>query len=496
MPLGGDAGRGPQREQLPPLAGLELGLLAQLAACGLQGVLAVGVTQARRQLEVGAARGVPVLPHARDPLVVVDRQHDDGARVLEDPRGRTVRRPGRPDGGCCPRAGPRSSRRGRGPGRPRPARPPRCRPARRHACRVPGVQVVRVTRWGDLMRDATVRRELTPRNRSLPAALLRVTLPWGPREMTDTAAGPLSLTRAEAEERFALLDVERYDIAVDLRGLLEGEVLEATSTVTFRCHRPGSRHVRRLHRRDHPRHAQRRRPRPGHRRAADACRCPACRPTTCSSSARGRATPPAATASSARSTRATSSSTSGRPSSRTWPGWPSRTSTSPTSRPCTPSPSAHRRPGRCSATRRTPPSTTSPTAAGSGASPTRRGSRRTSRSSTPGRSTRSGERRGDHDLGLYCRQSLKHLLDRDADELFELTEQGLAWFGEKFGAPFPQEKYDQVFVPDMGGAMENWGCVTYGDGAAVPQHAHPRAAADGSPRSCCTRWRTCGSATW
>ena len=84
------------------------------------------------------------------------------------------------------------------------------------------------------------------------------------------------------------------------------------------------------------------------------------------------------------------------------------------------------------------------------------------------------ERRGDHDLGLYCRQSLKHLLDRDAAELFELTEQGLAWFGEKFGAPFPQEKYDQVFVPDMGGAMENWGCVTYGDGAAVPQHAHLR----------------------
>jgi aminopeptidase N len=72
--------------------------------------------------------------------------------------------------------------------------------------------------------------------------------------------------------------------------------------------------------------------------------------------------------------------------------------------------------------------------------------------------------RGGHDLGLHCRQSLRHLLDRDADELFEITEQGLAWFGEHFGAPFAQERYDQVFVPDMGGAMENWGCVTWGDG--------------------------------
>ena len=58
--------------------------------------------------------------------------------------------------------------------------------------------------------------------------------------VTATAAGPLSLTSAEAEERFALIDVERYDVAVDLRGLFEGEVLEATSTATFRCHQPGA----------------------------------------------------------------------------------------------------------------------------------------------------------------------------------------------------------------------------------------------------------------
>lgn len=71
--------------------------------------------------------------------------------------------------------------------------------------------------------------------------------------------------------------------------------------------------------------------------------------------------------------------------------------------------------------------------------------------------------RGGFDLGLLARQSLARFLDRDAEELFEVTAQGLAFFGEQFGLPFPQRKYDQVFVPDMGGAMENFGCVTWSD---------------------------------
>ncbi len=73
------------------------------------------------------------------------------------------------------------------------------------------------------------------------------------------------------------------------------------------------------------------------------------------------------------------------------------------------------------------------------------------------------QQRGDHSLGLYCRQSLRPFLERDAEELFRVTEQGLAFFGERFAQPFPQERYDQVFVPDFGGAMENWGCVTWTD---------------------------------
>jgi aminopeptidase N len=71
--------------------------------------------------------------------------------------------------------------------------------------------------------------------------------------------------------------------------------------------------------------------------------------------------------------------------------------------------------------------------------------------------------RGGHDLGLFARQSLRQFLERDAEELFDLTERGLTFFGEQFGQPFPQDRYDQVFVPNMGGAMENWGSVTWTD---------------------------------
>ena len=42
--------------------------------------------------------------------------------------------------------------------------------------------------------------------------------------------------------------------------------------------------------------------------------------------------------------------------------------------------------------------------------------------------------------------------------------------------PFPQERYDQVFVPNMGGAMENWGSRHLDRQRALPQHADLRPA--------------------
>ncbi len=61
-------------------------------------------------------------------------------------------------------------------------------------------------------------------------------------------------------------------------------------------------------------------------------------------------------------------------------------------------------------------------------------------------------------LGLACRQSMLPYLD--ADDILGLTRQGLDYFTGLFGMDYPFAKYDQVFVPGMGGAMENVACVT------------------------------------
>src|SRR5690349_22202548 len=49
-----------------------------------------------------------------------------------------------------------------------------------------------------------------------------------------------TLTKPEATTRSDLLEVQRYDIVVDLTGLLEGEVWSSVSTITFTCSEPGA----------------------------------------------------------------------------------------------------------------------------------------------------------------------------------------------------------------------------------------------------------------
>jgi aminopeptidase N len=61
-------------------------------------------------------------------------------------------------------------------------------------------------------------------------------------------------------------------------------------------------------------------------------------------------------------------------------------------------------------------------------------------------------------LGAGCRASLAAHLD--AGDIFEITRQGLDFYTELFRTPYPFAKYDQVFVPEFPGAMENPGCVT------------------------------------
>jgi aminopeptidase N len=63
-------------------------------------------------------------------------------------------------------------------------------------------------------------------------------------------------------------------------------------------------------------------------------------------------------------------------------------------------------------------------------------------------------------LGVFARRSLAQHLD--ADEILEVTRQGLDFFTDAFAYPYPWGKYDQIFVPEYNlGAMENPGLVTF-----------------------------------
>ncbi|MEZ5191384.1 MAG: hypothetical protein R2734_01760 [Nocardioides sp.] len=98
-----------------------------------------------------------------------------------------------------------------------------------------------------------------------------------------------------------------------------------------------------------------------------------------------------------------------------------------------------------------------------------------------------------YDLGLFSRQSTARFLEQAAEELFDLTGRGLRFFGERSDLPFPQRRYDQVFVPNMGGAMENWG--RHGRTPCCSAAHRPTRCARCARRCCCTRWRT-WLATW
>ncbi|GAB3769724.1 aminopeptidase N [Nocardioides ginsengisegetis] len=281
-----------------------------------------------------------------------------------------------------------------------------------------------------------------------------------------------SLTREEAEERGALLDVDRYDIAVDLRGLFEGEVLESVSRIAFRCTTPG---------------------------ASTFVDCAAevrsatlnGRELDLSTVAEGRIPLPDLAADNVLLVHAAQSDTgSGAgilrtvdPSDKLVYVWTSfepddaRRAWACFDQPDLKAPHAF--------TVSAPESwTVTSNGAPDSVEDLDDGGRVWRFPDTPRLSTyvvvvNAGpfheirEQRGGHSLGLYCRQSLKQYLERDAADLLDTTERGLAFFGERFGQPFPQERYDQVFVPGMGGAMENWGCVTWTDSVlfrSAPTH--------------------------
>ncbi|NYJ73589.1 aminopeptidase N [Allobranchiibius huperziae] len=73
---------------------------------------------------------------------------------------------------------------------------------------------------------------------------------------------------------------------------------------------------------------------------------------------------------------------------------------------------------------------------------------------------RAGGTRHEVPLGVMCRASMADHLD--AEDILQVTKQGLRYFDELFGFPYPWGKYDQIFVPEYNiGAMENPGLVTF-----------------------------------
>ncbi|MGW0734631.1 aminopeptidase N [Streptomyces sp. NPDC002851] len=67
-------------------------------------------------------------------------------------------------------------------------------------------------------------------------------------------------------------------------------------------------------------------------------------------------------------------------------------------------------------------------------------------------------------FGIHCRRSLAPYLDADADEIMTATLGCFDRYHEKFAEPYPFDSYDQAFVPEFNaGAMENPGLVTFRD---------------------------------
>ncbi|MDT0319069.1 aminopeptidase N [Streptomyces millisiae] len=67
-------------------------------------------------------------------------------------------------------------------------------------------------------------------------------------------------------------------------------------------------------------------------------------------------------------------------------------------------------------------------------------------------------------FGLHVRRSLAPHLDKDAEEILDITRRCFDRYHQVFAEPYPFDSYDQAFVPEFNaGAMENPGLVTLRD---------------------------------
>lgn len=77
---------------------------------------------------------------------------------------------------------------------------------------------------------------------------------------------------------------------------------------------------------------------------------------------------------------------------------------------------------------------------------------------------------GRYPMRLFARQSVAHQVP--PEDWFTYTKQGLTFFDNYFGIPYPFKKYDQILVPDfLYGAMENAAAVTFSEDRFLHQAA-------------------------
>ena len=69
---------------------------------------------------------------------------------------------------------------------------------------------------------------------------------------------------------------------------------------------------------------------------------------------------------------------------------------------------------------------------------------------------------GQPPMRIYARKSI--IGECNFEEMFKVTQAGIKFYSVFFGAEYPFNKYDQIFVPEHNaGAMENVGLVTYNE---------------------------------
>ena len=312
--------------------------------------------------------------------------------------------------------------------------------------------------------------------------------------------GVPNLTRVDARARAELLSVSGYEVELDLTdgGGKPGErTFRSRTTIRFTASRPGAATFVDVIA-DRFREVTLNGRGAGHRRRTGrrtGWRCPTWPPTTCWSSTPTCSTRTPARACTGSSTRSTARSTSTRSSRPRTPSGCTPASTSPTSRATfalTVTAPAHwevvsngraRRSPRASAARRS-----------SGSRPPRRSSPYVT-ALVAGPYHKVTDSHDGIDLGVYCRASLAEHLD--ADEILLDHQAGLRLVSPHVRLPLPVRQVRPAVRARVQRRRDGErGLRDVPRRLRLPLARSPTTRTSGAPTRSCTRWRTCGSATW